>query len=294
MPHPIAQPNSLSQLLLDHAALRVQLALLKLEMAFDRAVKAETHTPPTTHYVWRTRGDGKVRASHAANNGRIFAWDNPPPVGHPGEDFNCRCTAEPYVRGESEFAYQTLIGGIQNSFDKWSKLDFVDHFYFGGGRDVTLSETGHLAGVIDYYFYRIFREGKHSYDRVNAQIIDAARKHPSGAFHYDFNNSYKEFKKYLFVFGGVTIRGAFTGMVRHEKGMMYIQGNVEYHYTDTFTDPFDQREEQIGTSDPAAASPELLEDTEYGGTFYDISGEWRSSFQAEAKQDERASRYQWE
>ncbi len=59
---------------------------------------------PTTHYIWRTRGDGRVRASHAANNGRIFSWDNPPPMGHPGEDYNCRCTAEPYVRGESEFA----------------------------------------------------------------------------------------------------------------------------------------------------------------------------------------------
>ena len=47
---------------------------------------------PTTHYIWRTRGDGRVRASHAANNGRIFSWDNPPPMGHPGEDYNCRCT----------------------------------------------------------------------------------------------------------------------------------------------------------------------------------------------------------
>jgi len=28
---------------------------------------------PTTHYIWRTRRDGKVRPSHAANNGKIFA-----------------------------------------------------------------------------------------------------------------------------------------------------------------------------------------------------------------------------
>jgi SPP1 gp7 family putative phage head morphogenesis protein len=58
------------------------------------SLKAEEH--PTTHYIWRTAGDGKVRAAHAANEGRIFAWDNPPPTGHPGEDFNCRCTAEPF------------------------------------------------------------------------------------------------------------------------------------------------------------------------------------------------------
>ena len=49
-----------------------------------------------THYVWRTQGDDKVRSSHAVNNGRIFAWDDPPATGHPGEDYNCRCVAEPY------------------------------------------------------------------------------------------------------------------------------------------------------------------------------------------------------
>lgn len=27
----------------------------------------------TLHYIWRTSGDGKVRSSHAANNGKIFA-----------------------------------------------------------------------------------------------------------------------------------------------------------------------------------------------------------------------------
>lgn len=37
-----------------------------------------------------------MRHSHAANEGKIFAWDNPPPTGHPGEEYNCRCTAEPY------------------------------------------------------------------------------------------------------------------------------------------------------------------------------------------------------
>ena len=45
----------------------------------------------STHYVWRTRNDSEVRSSHAANNGRIFSWNNPPPTGHPGKEFNCRC-----------------------------------------------------------------------------------------------------------------------------------------------------------------------------------------------------------
>lgn len=30
---------------------------------------------PTTHYVWRTAGDNRVRGAHAALDGQIFAWD---------------------------------------------------------------------------------------------------------------------------------------------------------------------------------------------------------------------------
>ena len=29
--------------------------------------------------------DNKVRLTHAANNGKNFAWDNPPYSGHPGQ-----------------------------------------------------------------------------------------------------------------------------------------------------------------------------------------------------------------
>lgn len=46
-------------------------------------------------YVWRTRGDGKVRDAHAARSGRLFRWDDVPEGGHPGQDHNCRCVAEP-------------------------------------------------------------------------------------------------------------------------------------------------------------------------------------------------------
>jgi len=48
-----------------------------------------------TRYVWRTVGDERVRASHRANDGEVFSWDKPPATGHPGEDIQCRCYAEP-------------------------------------------------------------------------------------------------------------------------------------------------------------------------------------------------------
>lgn len=46
-------------------------------------------------YIWRTSGDERVRESHRAKEGRDFLWQDPPnDTGHPGEDFQCRCTAE--------------------------------------------------------------------------------------------------------------------------------------------------------------------------------------------------------
>lgn len=51
---------------------------------------------PTNHYIWRTARDERVRSSHTVNEGRIFAWSDPPRTGHPGHEPNCRCWAEPY------------------------------------------------------------------------------------------------------------------------------------------------------------------------------------------------------
>ena len=66
----------------------------------------------STHYVWRTRNDSEVRSSHAANNGRIFSWNNPPPTGHPGKEFNCRCYAEPtnYINDAERIFGEVLLG----------------------------------------------------------------------------------------------------------------------------------------------------------------------------------------
>lgn len=50
-------------------------------------------------YIWHTSEDGDVRPEHAAMNGQYVFWDEPPSIGgrpcHAGEDYNCRCWAEP-------------------------------------------------------------------------------------------------------------------------------------------------------------------------------------------------------
>lgn len=48
-------------------------------------------------YIWSTSLDERVRDSHAALEGQRFSWSSPPEVGHPGQDYQCRCLAIPVV-----------------------------------------------------------------------------------------------------------------------------------------------------------------------------------------------------
>lgn len=48
-------------------------------------------------YIWRSRDDSRVRANHAEYDDHIFFWSAPPEGGHPGQSWNCRCTAEPII-----------------------------------------------------------------------------------------------------------------------------------------------------------------------------------------------------
>jgi SPP1 gp7 family putative phage head morphogenesis protein len=52
-------------------------------------------------YTWSTSQDERVRPEHAALEGNIYEWSDPPDVGHPGEDIQCRCVAIPHIE---EFA----------------------------------------------------------------------------------------------------------------------------------------------------------------------------------------------
>ncbi len=266
-------------------------AYLRRGIPIHISLKAEQ---AATHYIWRTRGDDKVRPSHAANEGKVFSWNSPPPTGHPGVDYNCRCTAEAYVQGVSEYASQTLTEVASDNSEQWDNLRFLQHAYEGNGETVTLEETGHLANVIQYYFYEIIRKGRNSYNRVNAQIIDEARRQMDGDFTYKFENSYDEFGDYLYVFGSVTIGGRFTGTVHRQNGRMRIEGSVDFYFFDVFTDIVDLREILIGTSNPAETTPKITWITDLGGIFFPIIGNWKTNFQAEARQNEETSIYKWE
>ncbi len=56
-----------------------------------------------TKYIWTTAGDERVRPVHDELDGTVQRWDRPPVIskdgrtGHPGDDYQCRCTAFPYL-----------------------------------------------------------------------------------------------------------------------------------------------------------------------------------------------------
>lgn len=62
-------------------------------------------------YIWRTVGDERVRDSHVLVDGHEFDWSNPPietDGNHPGEDFQCRCWAEPLLPDRMAFEAQLI------------------------------------------------------------------------------------------------------------------------------------------------------------------------------------------
>ena len=63
-------------------------------------------------------------------------WNDEP---DPGEEFNCRCWASPV--NEAIGLFQEVISSIDDSKDKWNWTDFVDHYYKGKGKTISLTGT---------------------------------------------------------------------------------------------------------------------------------------------------------
>lgn len=64
---------------------------------FGLVAKDRQRAMGVTRYVWRTANDERVRPEHAAREGEVFEWSDPPEGGHPGQDYQCRCVSEPVL-----------------------------------------------------------------------------------------------------------------------------------------------------------------------------------------------------
>lgn len=78
------------------------IARTEIAKANAAITQARSEYVGASHYIWRTAGDGDVRESHRAIDGKIFQFAAPPTLidgmtGNPGEFPNCRCFAEPII-----------------------------------------------------------------------------------------------------------------------------------------------------------------------------------------------------
>lgn len=179
-------------------------------------------------YIWRTKRDSKVRSAHAANDGKIFEWHNPPVTGHPGQEYGCRCRAVAYVQGVSEDMHISL-SNVHDIGAEWSNRDFLSHYWFGNGVAIALRDVGHLEKVVNAYMLKVGQ-------RLKEQIADAARKNIGQTFFYSFDKVYN-MKGAVFSLGKTTIGGLFFGTSVFRHGALEIVGNIEFYLKDEFTDP---------------------------------------------------------
>ncbi len=194
-------------------------------------------TPYTaSHYIWHTREDNKVRPSHAANDGKIFAWDNPPATGNPGEEYGCRCWAEPVET--NQYARQRVITPIDDSALKWEWYDFVFHYYVGGGTEVTLSQVGLFNDVVTFAHTHGLQPHQVG-EGVEMQVLRAIKGTSSETGIIDtFSNGYN-FYDIAFVLRKSGVSGIFNVEVNRKGGYLPFHGMVEYNFMDFFQDPID-------------------------------------------------------
>ncbi len=95
-----AHPDATGEWLRNRATL---IARTETARAASVLTQARSEHIGATHYQWLTAGDFRVRESHRKLNRKIFAWADPPLSdlpdyhSHPGQIFNCRCTALPII-----------------------------------------------------------------------------------------------------------------------------------------------------------------------------------------------------
>jgi GH24 family phage-related lysozyme (muramidase) len=99
------------------------------------ALNAELQKPQKGYYIWRTVNDSHVRADHAAKDGMIRAWEDSP---DPGDDFNCRCWAEPAPNATEE-AY---TGWQKEAFDEIKENEKTFYYPYLDSMGIVTIGTG--------------------------------------------------------------------------------------------------------------------------------------------------------
>lgn len=267
---------------------------LRRGTVFDFEIK-EDAPAQATQYIWHTQGDDKVRESHAANDGGIFSYDNPPSTGNPGEDFGCRCWAEPFVNERTELKNalaDALIEYYKNGFEAfkkklaehkasnnlvWREVHFVEHYYNGNAQPVSLEDAKHLEKIKAVAAEKI-------YPRFDNQIRKKVAQLSDGAFIEPFTNVY-DFGSVSFVHGSSTVSGIFYGNVHTENGKKTYSGRADYYFYDIFEDPLSLIELTtkvpfVNTEDIPTGLTDIMN---FKGTPYVIKEKWSEQISGEVE-----------
>lgn len=259
-----------------------------------RKLSSEASQKRSGKYIWRTAGDDRVRGSHAVLNGTVRDLSDSP---DPGEEFNCRCWAEP-VNCDKEFVTQNVISDINDDEYRWTWADYLAYFYAGEGESITLPMMGWLGPIIKESKTLVFIPAQE-------QVIDLARRIEQGELHYTTTKSY-DFGKTSYPIGNATVSTETTGTVFINGKCLVVDAEVVYTFFDDFTDPLSIRQRYEWVQNvlyPLLRSvapfipedmPEILkfhfergDITEGGGTPYQIHGSWKTKLSAVVKKTDQ-------
>ena len=167
---------------------------------------------------------------------------------HVKQAYGCRCWAEPYkgdaAEGDDapleEQSSQVVTYAAPDASPSWTWEDFVHHYYFGKGQPVTLDEIGHLQDIIDCArtHNQTAAGGGTIFNRVADQLLEAARQKGEGSFLDYFQNGY-EFRDFVWSLGGATVTASFFVNVVEKGDFLIVTAEIEYTFTDMFTNPLD-------------------------------------------------------
>jgi len=199
----------------------------------------------------------------------VARWISEDPSGFPDGSNNNRYINDP-------------LTGFDATGLAWSNLDFIKHFYTGGGAAVSLASIGLDGSVKDISE----APGGGSYN-FNNQIDRTAVAIPKPfrgqlEFSDSFNNSYS-FRDASFSLGSGSLSGTFVGFMNTSPsigmpwaGTYSFVGSGTINYSDSFTDPTTVIEYLYGSSTGGAAWLRTLANG--GGTPFEITGSWQMQF----------------
>lgn len=172
-------------------------------------------------------------------------------------------------------------------------LDMSWHFYFGGGREITMDEIGLLTPVKIHYYEKYL-------SRFIDQIDQTAQLIEPGSFQDSFENNY-DFASVFYSLGHSETHGQFNGFLENLNGTMAVRGAGYFAVKDEFDDPLSIHEVVnylAGRFFPRNDSRFIHKVVEavrlsrnFGGSPFKLTAKWQEEISFELSQQKHGNHY---